>query len=104
MMLTLSTPCRLHAPAGFDFGFTPPANKVFYWHGGYFILVNDFAMGDVNHDGIVSINDLMAVVAFILGNQTETFFAENADMDGSGEVSINDVMSIVEIILHGQMP
>ena len=61
-------------------------------------------MGDVNHDGIVSINDLMAVVAFILGNQTETFFAENADMDGSGEVSINDVMSIVEIILHGQMP
>ena len=99
-----SSPCRLHAPAGFDFGFTPPANKVFYWHGGYFILVNDFAMGDVNHDGIVSINDLMAVVAFILGNQTETFFAENADMDGSGEVSINDVMSIVEIILHGQMP
>ena len=61
-----------------------------------------FALGDVNHDGVVDINDVMAVVAAILGNQPEEYYAENADMDGTGEVDINDVMGIVDIILNGQ--
>ena len=62
----------------------------------------NFALGDVNHDGAVDINDVMAVVAAILGNQPEEYYAENADMDGTGEVDINDVMGIVDIILNGQ--
>ena len=62
----------------------------------------NFALGDVNHDGVVDINDVMAVVAAILGNQPEEYYAENADMDGTGEVDINDVMGIVDIILNGQ--
>ena len=58
-----------------------------------------FLMGDVNHDGEVSVADVNLLVRVILGQSVEVFFEEEADMNGDGNVSVADVMSIVEIIL-----
>ncbi|MBR6980848.1 MAG: BspA family leucine-rich repeat surface protein, partial [Prevotella sp.] len=97
-----SSPCFLHAPKGFDFGFTPPANSAFYWKGGWFILseVYDvFAIGDVNHDGQVNITDVTLMVDHVLGGQPKVFYEENADMNNDGQTNITDVTLLVKATL-----
>ncbi|MBR6262414.1 MAG: hypothetical protein IKR05_04270, partial [Prevotella sp.] len=58
-----------------------------------------FLMGDVNHDGEVSVTDVDILVRVILGQSVEVFFEEQTDLNGDGDISVADVMSIVEIIL-----
>ncbi len=58
-----------------------------------------YLMGDVNHDGVVDINDINAVVGNILGNVPDVFYPENADMDADGVIGVNDIPFIVNIIL-----
>lgn len=58
-------------------------------------------MGDVNGDGQVSVNDVMAMVAYVLGVVNSGFIVENADLNGDGQISVNDVMALVAIILQG---
>ena len=57
--------------------------------------------GDVDHDGEVGINDVMAVVAHVLGNTPEVFYPTEANLDGDSEIGINDINEIVKIILDG---
>ncbi len=57
--------------------------------------------GDVDHDGEVGINDVMAVVAYVLGNTPEVFYPTEANLDGDSEIGINDINEIVKIILDG---
>lgn len=64
-------------------------------------ITEPFAMGDVNHDREVDVNDVMLVVNLILGYPTPVFFIENADIDGNNAIDIKDVMGIVSIILNG---
>ena len=99
---TNASPCRLHAPTGFDFGFTPPANEAFKWKNGWFILseVYDvFAIGDVNHDEQVSITDVTLMVDHVLGGQPKVFYEENADMNNDGQINITDVTLLVKATL-----
>ena len=97
---TSSSPCRLHAPAGFDFGFTPPTNEAFQWKRGWFVLVEDvFAMGDVNHDGQVNITDISLMVDHVLGSQPKVFHKENADMNHDGQVNVTDISLAVDATL-----
>ena len=99
---TKSAPCRLHAPTGFNFGFTPPANEAFEWKEGWFILADGydaFAMGDVNHDGQVNITDVTIMVDYVLGGQPQVFYKENADMNHDGQVNITDISTVVNITL-----
>ena len=99
---TNASPCRLHAPTGFDFGFTPPANEAFKWKNGWFILseVYDvFAMGDVNHDEQVNITDVTLMVDHVLGGQPKVFYEENADMNNDGQINITDVTLLVKATL-----
>ena len=63
--------------------------------------IGDNSMGDVNGDGQVSVNDVMAMVAYVLGVVNSGFIAENADLNGDGQISVNDVMALVAIILQG---
>lgn len=59
-----------------------------------------FRMGDVNHDGTVSLLDITLVVEYILTERApEGFFFENADLDKSKNISLIDIMGIVDIIL-----
>ena len=58
-----------------------------------------YAMGDVNHDGSVSVTDVLLVVEYVLGKNPEKFFIENADVNSDKEITVADLLSIVAIIL-----
>ena len=53
--------------------------------------------GDVNLDGEVNIADINAVIAVILGGNSNTA----ADVNGDGEVNIADINAVISIILGG---
>ena len=59
-----------------------------------------FPLGDVNHDGDVSVVDVMMVVNHILGVTTDGIHIKNANVNCDNALDISDVMSIVDIVLH----
>ena len=60
-----------------------------------------FLMGDVNHDGVVDISDVMMTVNYSVGKKLVDFYIEEADTNGDGDIDIVDVMNIVNIVLKG---
>ena len=56
-------------------------------------------LGDANNDGEVNISDVMLTVDYSMGQTTENFHFELADIDGNGEISVADIMGIVGIIM-----
>lgn len=54
-----------------------------------------FSMGDVNHDGKVTVADVMATVNAALGHVPALFFPAEADLNGDGNITVSDVMAIV---------
>lgn len=58
-----------------------------------------FAMGDVNHDSFVDIDDVTALIARVLGNAPAVFYEEQANCDGIGGIDIDDVTSLIAIVL-----
>ena len=90
------SPCIIVAPDNFDFGTDTSGD--FYWKGGRFHL--PYPVGDVNHDGMVSISDVMMVVSYLSGYEwLENFDRYTADVNGDQSVTVSDVMSIVGIII-----
>ena len=63
------------------------------------ITVGGWLPGDVNHDGRVSVSDVQAVVAYILGNTPDLFYPTEGNLNGDGDISVADVTLIVNIIL-----
>ena len=66
------------------------------------IIVGNFIVGDVNHDGIVDVVDVMATVSKALGKGVTPFHTEQADINNDGEIDVSDVMSIVNIVLNSK--
>ena len=66
----------------------------------YAVIYNKYPLGDVNHDGDVTVLDVTMTVAYILGDRMDNFFIENADMNGDGDINIADVSAIVDIVLN----
>ena len=62
-------------------------------------LENNHSLGDVNHDGYVSVADVMMTVSHIIGETVDGFHVENADVNGDNTVNISDVMGIVNIVV-----
>ncbi len=62
-------------------------------------VINDYAMGDVNNDGTTSVNDVMGIVDYVLGNTSEDFNWAYADVNHDGEVNIADIMTVVDMVL-----
>ena len=60
---------------------------------------NQFRSGDVNHDGIVNVTDVMLVVDEILNKENEKFCSYHADIMNDGVINVTDAMVIVDIIL-----
>lgn len=58
-----------------------------------------FRMGDVNHDGMVDISDVMMTVYYSLKKQVMDFYVEEADTNKDGIIDIVDVMNIVNIVI-----
>ena len=68
---------------------------------GFVLKVNEFTGGDVNHDGVTNVTDVMAVVNYILSSESEETLLDtaNADINGDRRIDVTDVMMIVNIIL-----
>ena len=65
-------------------------------------LLGVFKRGDANGDNVVSIMDAVSVVDYILGNPSEDFIEEVANVSGDDSgISIIDAVGVVDIILEG---
>ena len=58
-------------------------------------------LGDVNGDGEVDINDVTAMIDYVLGRPVTPFNIDLADLDGNHEVDINDISALIDLLLHG---
>ena len=55
-------------------------------------------LGDVNHDGYVSIGDVSALIDYLLGNGNE-ICTTCADVNGDTNISIGDVTDLIDKLL-----
>ena len=60
-----------------------------------------YALGDVNHDGIVGIADETAIIDFLL-DRTMPICTICADVNGDGQIDIADATDLVDMILEQQ--
>jgi hypothetical protein len=58
-----------------------------------------FLPGDVDMSGEVNITDVVALVNYILSNDSSSSAISNGDMDGNGSIDITDVVALVNLIL-----
>lgn len=56
--------------------------------------------GDANGDGKITITDAVAIVNYILGNQSPGFNIQAADVSGDNDITITDAVAVVNIILN----
>ncbi len=68
---------------------------------GYFTDKNAGLRGDVDGDNNVSIDDVTALIDYLLGTNPDINIA-NADTDHSGDVSIDDVTTLIDYLLTGR--
>lgn len=66
----------------------------------YVVPALEGAPHDVNSDGRVSIDDVTALIQYLLTLNTEGFNVEKADVDGSGFISIDDVTELINRLLN----
>lgn len=58
-------------------------------------------VGDVNSDGKVSIDDVTALIDYLLGSASGEVNMVAADVDQSGLIAIDDVTTLIDILLGG---
>ena len=63
------------------------------------VAPHDYAPGDVNHSGNVNIEDVTALIDFLLGSGEACEIC--ADVDGENGVNIEDVTSLIDKLLAG---
>lgn len=70
-------------------------------HGQEFIVpALEGAPHDVDGDGNISINDVTALIQYLLTLNPEGVNVEKTDVDGSGNININDVIVLIERLLN----
>lgn len=57
--------------------------------------------GDVNGNGEVDINDVTALIAFVLSGNDAGIVKPNANMNGDNNIDINDVTALIDLVLKG---
>ena len=60
----------------------------------------EYAVGDVNRDGEITVSDINVVMDIILAESPDTTTTEGADVNGDGEINLADVNMIVDLILQ----
>ena len=58
-----------------------------------------YALGDVNHDETVDVNDVTILIAYILGNSSVNCCLICADVNHDGEIDVADVTAAIALIL-----
>jgi len=67
-----------------------------------FELATDMLIGDVDGNGIISIDDVTMLIKKILGTTPDGFQEEMADVNDDGSLTISDVTTLIELILNNQ--
>ena len=58
-----------------------------------------YVVGDVNHDGKLSIGDVTALINYLLTGSTDGACEICANVNGDDKVSISDVTALINILL-----
>lgn len=68
----------------------------------FFIQDGDnFLLGDVNDDGVVSIADVTVLIDYLLSGSSVSINTRAADVNEDGSISIADVTSLIDMLLSG---
>ena len=68
-------------------------------------FINDFhtvMYGDVNDDGNLSIDDVTALINYLLSGDAALVNMENADVNNDGKVNIDDVTALIDLLLRNR--
>ena len=60
------------------------------------------ARGDVDSDGRVNIDDLTALINYLLSGDASAINLNNADCYSDGKLNIDDVTALINYLLSGQ--
>ena len=64
------------------------------------IPIESYLTGDVNNDGRVSIDDVTALINYLLSGDVSNINLAAANVNGDGRCSIEDVTALIEILLR----
>ncbi len=56
-------------------------------------------LGDVNHDGVVDVDDVTALIGYLIGENPDPFFLEQAKITPDDNVDVDDVTGIIGILI-----
>ena len=85
----------LHVPCGTAADYQADEN----WYPYFWLIVEDFILGDVNGDGEVNIADVNALMDIILGGEADKATLRRADVNSDKEKNIADINALIDIIL-----
>lgn len=68
---------------------------------GYLTEKQAFLLGDVNGDGYVRINDVTALIDYLLSGDGSGINVDAADCNHDNDVRINDVTALIDYLLSG---
>ena len=63
--------------------------------------IHSFSSGDVNHDGVLSIDDVTDLINYLLTRDESGICLICADVDSDSRISIDDVTALINILLSG---
>ncbi len=61
-------------------------------------------VGDVNGDGYVNINDVTALIDYLLNGNTDGVLIDRMDINQDGKTNIEDITSLINILLSPKLP
>ena len=105
-------------PEQITWDYTMPSNGYHFWYGfnnnvlrwtngNQFVIPTDepdVLRGDVNDDKAVDIQDVTALIDFLLSGDFDAVNYDNADADQNGTVAIADVTALIDFLLNGAWP
>lgn len=78
-------------------------NRLYYTDGSTFVVPGGthYDLGDVNHDGSVNVADVTTLIQYVLGNDPDPFYVEEANVSGDaqGDINVADVTALISIVL-----
>lgn len=73
-------------------------------HGVIRFVIVEKGKGDVDGDGAVSINDVVAIINYLVDGNAQNINLAVGDINGDGNVTIDDVTQLIDILLGNYVP
>ena len=77
-------------------------NVLHYTNGSHFVVPTGGLRGDVDGNGSVTIDDVTALIDYLLGGDSSLVNLANADCNLDGGVTIDDVTELIDYLLGGE--